>query len=350
MNNLRIIVTGGCGFIGSNYIRNTFLKNHVDILNIDNLSYAGNIETTKDFESLKNYTFVNGDIGDREILEKIIFDFKPNLILNFAAETHVDRSIDSSLQFIKTNINGTYNLLEVTRYYLKRNPNSNLKFIHISTDEVYGSLNEVGKFKESTPYDPSSPYSASKASSDHLVTSWNRTYNLPTIITNCSNNYGPYQYPEKLIPITIINALMGKKISIYGEGKQIRDWLHVNDHIAALNDLALKGKIGQTYNIGGENEIRNIEVVMKICSILDKYKPKDGNFSYKDQIEFVTDRPGHDYRYAVDISKIKNEISWSPKINFDEGLESVIKWYLDNFGWCKEVTSGKYDFERLGVY
>ncbi len=348
MEQNRIVITGGCGFIGSNFIRAISQNNNFHILNIDKLSYAGNLSTTKDFKDNKNYTFTQLDIKDRNKVEKEIMNFKPNFIINFAAESHVDRSIDSSLDFINTNIIGTFNLLEIIRLYLKQKNIPNFRFLHISTDEVFGSIELDHKFTEFSPYSPSSPYSASKASSDHLVRAWHKTYNLPVIITNCSNNYGPFQFPEKLVPITIINALLNKTINVYGDGQQIRDWIHVNDHIEALQEILFNGKIGETYNIGGINEIKNIDLVNKVCEILDHLRPLSNSNTYKDQIEFVTDRPGHDLRYAIDISKIKNDLKWYPKTKFDSGLLDTVKWYLNNFEWCEEVTLGKYDFERLG--
>ena len=349
MVNHKIIVTGGCGFIGSNFIRNLSQNENIQILNIDNLSYAGNLETTNDFSSQKNYKFINGSVTDSELVSKIFREFNPTSLINFAAETHVDRSIDKSDNFIKTNIFGTYNLLENSRIYLKNNRGIDFKFVHISTDEVFGSLSDGKKFNEETSYDPSSPYSASKASSDHLVKAWFRTYNVPIVITNCSNNYGPFQFPEKLIPITILNALMDRNIRVYGNGLQIRDWLHVNDHVEALKLVIQKGKIGETYNIGGECEYTNIKIVNKICESLDKIRPNMEKKSYKELIQFVEDRPGHDKRYAIDISKIKKELNWTPKVTLDIGLENTINWYLLNQNWCENVTKNKYGFQRLGT-
>ncbi len=332
---MRIFVTGGLGFIGSAVIRNLIKRDSTKILNLDKQTYAANKNSLKFCIKNSNYIFCKGDIIDKKLIEEILSSFKPHFIMNLAAETHVDRSISSPENFINTNINGTFNLLECSRRYLKecsKEIQENFRFHHISTDEVYGSLGETGLFREDSCYKPSSPYSASKASSDHLVRAWHQTYKLPIIITNCSNNYGPYQYPEKLIPLTILNALKGIPIPIYGEGLQIRDWLYVDDHADALQRIIFKGKIGDTYNIGGNNEITNIDLVKKICKILNSRvdkKPKDIT-SFDQLIKFVSDRPGHDYRYGIDASKLKNELGWEPKTKLDDGLRKTIDWYIDN--------------------
>ena len=349
---MRFLITGGAGFIGSAVIRNIISNTADRILNLDKLTYAGNLESLVDIESNSRYEFVHGDICDRPLLDDIFSRFRPNVVMHLAAESHVDRSIDGPSDFIQTNILGTYNMLESSRsYWSSSDDKNNFVFHHISTDEVYGSLGDSGLFTESSPYDPSSPYSASKASSDHLVRAWNRTYGLPILITNCSNNYGPYQFPEKLIPLTILNALDGKTIPIYGDGKQVRDWLHVNDHAQALYQVVTNGDIGETYNIGGNNEKTNLEVVLKICEILDKLVPeRPNNISrYSDLIEFVDDRPGHDQRYAIDASKIEFSLGFSPVETFESGLLDTINWYLNNSDWSLNVLDGSYRRERLGL-
>ena len=330
---MKIIVTGGLGFIGSSVIRNLINKDNVQILNLDKSTYAANPEYLDFLKNNNKYKFQEGDIADKELIEKLLQDFKPEVIMNLAAETHVDRSIDNPEKFIHTNIIGTFNLLECTRNYLKSDSikvPENFRFHHVSTDEVFGSLGETGLFDEFSQYKPSSPYSASKASSDHLVRAWNHTFKIPTIVTNCSNNYGPNQYPEKLIPLTILNALQGIRIPIYGNGQQIRDWLYVDDHSDALYQILQKGKTGETYNIGGNNQITNIELVKKICLIMDKkikIKPLKIK-SFVELISFVQDRPGHDYRYGIDASKLKNELNWEPTTNLDLGLLKTVDWYI----------------------
>ena len=340
---MNIIVTGGAGFIGSALIRYIINKTSHNILNLDKLTYAGNLLSLNSIKQSHKYNFLRFDICNRKDIDEIFNNFKPNLLMNLAAESHVDRSIKNSNDFINTNILGTYNLLEASRkYFNKLNfvEKANFRFHHISTDEVYGDLkDEKSFFIESTPYAPSSPYSASKASSDHLVRSWHRTYGLPIVITNCSNNYGPFQNHEKLIPHMIINALSGRSMPVYGKGNQIRDWLYVEDHVKALILVATKGKTGETYNIGGENEMRNIDVVEKICHLLEELhpiKPK-GIDLYINLIRFVKDRSGHDIRYAIDISKIKKGLGWEPEETFDTGLKKTIKWYIDNYDWWKKT-------------
>ncbi len=352
MNN-NILVTGGSGFIGSNFIQ--YLINHSDykkIINLDKLTYAGNSDNLINIENDPRYKFVKGDICNRDFINKIFHDYKPIIIVHFAAESHVDRSIDGPKDFIDTNIIGTYNLLqESLNIYSKLNKESKsfFKFHHISTDEVFGSLGKSGYFTEDTAYDPSSPYSASKASSDHLVRAWHRTFGLPITISNCSNNYGPYQFPEKLIPLMIINCLSNKQLPVYGKGDNVRDWLYVEDHCKAIDLILKDGAIGETYNIGGNNEIKNIKIVKSICSILDTLEPTKSLKQYSDLITFVSDRPGHDFRYSIDTTKIKNELNWGPEESFDTGLLKTIKWYLDNEIWWKKIQNHVYNQERLGI-
>ena len=336
---MRYLVTGGAGFIGSALIRKLILDKNNTILNYDNLTYASNLNNLKNISDSKKYFFIKGDINDEEKLYSALCDFKPDIIMNLAAETHVDRSITNADKFIQTNICGTYNLLNIAyRYWskLSLNKQKEFRFHHISTDEVYGSLSHNGKFSESNPYDPSSPYSASKASSDHLVRAWFRTYNLPVLITNCSNNYGPYQYPEKLIPKIILNALNKKSIPLYGDGENIRDWLFVDDHVDALILVINQGIPGETYNIGGNCEKKNIEVANLICDLISEYMESNGEFfDYKCLIEFVNDRPGHDFRYAINSSKIFNDLGWLPTESFDSGIKKTIYWYLNNIEFFK---------------
>ena len=350
---MRILITGGAGFIGSALIRHIIKNTNDYVFNIDKLTYAGNLESINEVSGSSRYSFLQIDICDKEALEQSFIDFEPNIVMHLAAESHVDRSIDGPAEFITTNIVGTYNLLEVARHYwqgLNNKDKEKFKFHHISTDEVYGDLEgTTDLFTESTPYSPSSPYSASKASSDHLVRAWHRTYGLPIIITNCSNNYGSYHFPEKLIPLVILNALDGKPLPIYGQGDQIRDWLFVEDHARALYKVVTKGKVGETYNIGGHNEKQNIEVVKTICQILDELKPQANNELYESLITYVKDRPGHDMRYAIDASKIKNELGWVPEETFESGIRKTIEWYLHNLEWCRRVQDGTYQRERLGA-
>ena len=349
----KILVTGGSGFIGSSFIH--YLINNTDyqrIINLDKLTYAGNNENLINIQQNFRYKFIKGNICDRQCIKKIFQDYSPNKIVHFAAESHVDRSIDGPKDFINTNIVGTSILLEESLSYynkLKKLSKSSFKFHHISTDEVFGSLGEKGFFVEDSPYDPSSPYSASKASSDHLVRAWHRTFGLPVTISNCSNNYGPYQFPEKLIPLIIINCLSNKSLPVYGKGENIRDWLYVEDHCKAINLILQEGAIGDTYNIGGNNEISNLNIVESICTILDKLKPSNSGKSYNQMISFVKDRPGHDFRYAINTTKIKKDLNWEPKETFDSGLIKTIKWYLENENWWKKTQKNIYKQERLGV-
>ena len=349
----KILVTGGSGFIGSNFIH--YLINNTDyqrIINLDKLTYAGNNENLINIQQNIRYKFIKGNICDRQCIKKIFQDYSPNKIVHFAAESHVDRSIDGPKDFINTNIVGTSILLEESLSYynkLKKLSKSSFKFHHISTDEVFGSLGEKGSFVEDSPYDPSSPYSASKASSDRLVRAWHRTFGLPVTISNCSNNYGPYQFPEKLIPLMIINCLSNKSLPVYGKGENIRDWLYVEDHCKAINLILQEGAIGDTYNIGGNNEISNLNIVESICTILDKLKPSNSGKSYSQMISFVKDRPGHDFRYAINTTKIKKDLNWEPKETFDSGLTKTIKWYLENENWWKKIQKNIYKQERIGV-
>ena len=351
---MKILVTGGAGFIGSALIR--YLVNDTDhsILNLDKLTYAGNMESLVDVESSTRYRAVVGDIADARLVSAVLADFQPDAIMHLAAESHVDRSIDSPSDFIQTNIVGTLVLLEAARHYFEqqaKGEKGNFRFHHISTDEVFGSLGVTGCFQETTAYDPSSPYSASKASSDHLVRAWHRTYGLPVVITNCSNNYGPFQFPEKLIPLIIENAINGNPLPVYGDGSQIRDWLYVDDHVRALLCVVTNGRVGETYNIGGNNEWTNLKVVEKICELLDARVPRDSAFgnSYKGLISFVDDRPGHDQRYAIDSTKISKELGWSPQESFDTGLRKTVDWYLSNRLWSARVADGSYQQDRLGL-
>lgn len=347
---MKLLVTGGAGFIGSAVVRLAIKRGH-EVLNLDALTYAACLENLSEEQASALYKFEQCDIRDRNTIQEAIDDFKPDIIMHLAAESHVDRSIDGPSDFIETNINGTFNMLEAARkYWEEAGKPERFRFHHISTDEVYGSLpaDPEVKFTEDTPYDPRSPYSASKASSDHLVRAWHETYGLPVVITNCSNNYGPYHFPEKLIPVVILNALAGKPLPIYGDGSNIRDWLYVEDHAEALLLVAERGEVGRSYNIGGDNERTNLELVQAICSILDRVRPR-GDGLYSDLITFVTDRPGHDARYAIDASRIQDELGWQPSVTVEEGLERTVTWYLENEAWWRPLLDRKGVGERLGT-
>jgi dTDP-glucose 4,6-dehydratase len=349
---MKILITGGAGFIGSAVVRELIASTEHDVLVLDKLTYAGNLDSLLPVSTSDRYRFVQADICDEQRIPDILSDFQPDAIMHLAAESHVDRSIDGPGEFIQTNIVGTANLLQATLAYwkaLSSERQASFRFHHISTDEVYGELGETGLFTETTPYSPNSPYSASKAASDHLVRAWNHTYGLPVLVTNCSNNYGPYHFPEKLIPLVTLNALDGKPLPVYGKGEQVRDWLHVEDHARALICVLEKGKIGETYNIGGHNEKQNIDVVKSICSLLDELSPRDDGKAYEAQITYVKDRPGHDLRYAIDASKIERELGWVPSESFETGLRQTVQWYLDNEVWWQRVRSGGYQGERLGL-
>ena len=353
--NKKLLITGGAGFIGSAVIRHIINNTDHSVVNVDKLTYAGNLESLESVENNSRYAFEQVDICDANEIKRVFNEHQPDVVMHLAAESHVDRSIDGPGEFIQTNIVGTYVLLEEARGYwsnLEGSKKEDFRFHHVSTDEVYGDLEGTDDlFTEETSYAPSSPYSAAKASSDHLVRAWQRTFKLPTLITNCSNNYGPYQFPEKLIPLIILNALEGKDLPIYGNGKQIRDWLYVDDHARALLHVALTGEISETYNIGGHNELQNIEVVKTVCSILDELVPSklDGIDQYEQLITYVGDRAGHDVRYAIDATKIDKELGWTPNETFSTGIRKTVQWYLDNNIWCDRVKDGSYQGERLGV-
>ena len=342
-----ILVTGGAGFIGGNFVLDWLKEpNNEGIINLDKLTYAGNLATLASLKDDPRHIFVHGDIGDKELVQRLLSEHKPRSIVNFAAESHVDRSIHGPAEFVQTNIVGTFNLLECAREYwnsLDVDKKAQFRFHHVSTDEVYGSLSaQDPAFTESHPYEPNSPYSASKAASDHLVRAWFHTYGLPVVTTNCSNNYGPYHFPEKLIPLVILNALNSKPLPIYGDGQQVRDWLYVGDHCSAIREVLANGRLGETYNIGGWNEKANLDVVKTICSILNELKPRMDGKSYAEQITFVKDRPGHDRRYAIDASKVERELGWRPAETFDTGIRKTVQWYLDNPAWIEGVVSGSY--------
>lgn len=349
---MKIIVTGGAGFIGSEVVRQLINESEHHVINFDKLTYAGNLESLKSIESSDRYTFVQGDIANNEDVESLFKTHQPDAIMHLAAESHVDRSIDGPAEFINTNIVGTYNLLDAAKKYwegLEGSKKENFRFHHISTDEVYGTLGATGLFTETTPYSPNSPYSASKASSDHLVRAWHETFGLPVLVTNCSNNYGPFHFPEKLVPVIILNCLKGKELPIYGKGDQVRDWLYVGDHANALRLVLEKGVPGETYNIGGHNEKQNIEVVKTICNILDDIRPDENIKDRTSLIKHVTDRPGHDKRYAIDASKIEKELGWKPSESFETGLRKTVEWYLENETWWTNILNGSYKLERIGL-
>lgn len=351
-----LLVTGGAGFIGSNFIHRALETTDAHLVVLDKLTYAGCRANLAEAEGNPRFEFVEGDITDRGLVDSLFDRFSLTAVVNFAAESHVDRSIDGPRPFIESNIVGTFELLESTRRYLQSGE-SDFRFLHVSTDEVYGSLGETGAFQETTPYDPHSPYSASKAAADHLVSAYHDTYAIPTLITNCSNNYGPFQFPEKLIPLMILNALEGRDLPIYGDGLNIRDWLYVEDHCDGILAVLTKGKPGEKYNIGGSAERTNIEIVDTICTRMEKLRPADQNDalktrnkkSYQDLKIFVSDRPGHDRRYAIDSSKIREELGWSPAHDFDTGMEATVRWYLDHQAWCEDIQNGKYQRQRLGL-
>jgi dTDP-glucose 4,6-dehydratase len=352
---MQLLVTGGAGFIGSALIRHLLNHTQHEVLNLDKLTYAGNLESLAAVAGNPRYQFLEADIADSQAVGAALARFQPDAIMHLAAESHVDRSIDGPAEFIQTNIVGTYSLLESVRTYwlgLDAERKAAFRFHHISTDEVYGDLHGVDDlFTETTPYAPSSPYSASKAASDHLVRAWHRTYGLPVLLTNCSNNYGPYHFPEKLIPLMILNALEGKPLPVYGNGQQVRDWLFVEDHARALLEVVTRGQVGETYNIGGHNEQKNLDVVRVICGLLEELAPQKptGVARFEDLITFVKDRPGHDQRYAIDAGKIERELGWTPQETFETGLRKTVRWYLDNIEWCRRVQDGSYQRERLGA-
>lgn len=343
---MTILVTGGAGFIGSNFVLDWLAQSNEPVINLDKLTYAGNLENLASLQGNPNHIFVQGDLGDRELVDRLLAEHRPRAVLNFAAESHVDRSIHGPEDFIQTNILGTFRLLESVRAYwsaLPADDKAAFRFLHVSTDEVYGTLaKEDPPFAEDNRYEPNSPYSASKAASDHLVRAWHHTYGLPVLTTNCSNNYGPYHFPEKLIPLMIVNALAGKHLPVYGDGQQIRDWLYVKDHCSAIRRVLEGGRLGETYNVGGWNEKPNIEIVQRVCALLDELRPKADGTSYATQITYVTDRPGHDRRYAIDARKIERELGWKPAETFETGIRKTVEWYLANPDWVAHVQSGSY--------
>ena len=345
------LVTGGAGFIGGNFVL-THAGKSARIINLDALTYAGNRDTLKALENNPEHVFMHGEIGNRALVDSILREYQPSAILNFAAESHVDRSIDGPAAFVQTNVVGTLALLEATiAYWRAMAPNlaAEFRFLHVSTDEVYGSLGDTGKFTETTPHAPNSPYSASKAASDHLVRAFHHTYGLPTLTTNCSNNYGPYQFPEKLIPLIITKALNGAPLPVYGDGKNVRDWLYVGDHVDAISAVLLGGRSGEVYNVGGDAEQQNIEVVHTLCALVDQLRPRSDGKSCSSQITYVKDRPGHDRRYAIDSSKLRRELAWKPQESFASGMEKTVRWYLENSDWVSNVLDGSYRGERLGA-
>lgn len=352
MASLRILVTGGAGFIGSALVRHLVGNTDHEVLNVDALTYAGNLASLAGIEDSNRYRFTRADVCDREAMAKLMADFQPDVVTHLAAESHVDRSIDGPAAFIQTNLVGTFSMLAAALDYwrgLGADRQKAFRFHHISTDEVFGALGDEGFFTEETAYDPRSPYSASKAGSDHLVRAWHHTYGLPVLVTNCSNNYGPYHFPEKLIPLMIIKCLAGEKLPVYGAGSNVRDWLYVDDHVRALTAVFERGVPGESYMIGGRSERKNLAVVETICDTLDTIRPRADGKSYREQINFVADRPGHDFRYAIDASKLERELDWKPLENFETGIEKTIRWYLDNEGWWQPILSGAYQGERLGL-
>lgn len=344
------LVTGGAGFIGGNFVLDAVARG-IRIVNLDALTYAGNLDTLSSLQGKPDHVFVHGDIGDRALVSRLLAEHRPEAVVNFAAESHVDRSIDGPAAFVQTNVVGTLGLLESVRDHwksLQGEARDGFRFLHVSTDEVYGTLGDEGLFTEETPYAPNSPYSASKASSDMLVRAWHHTYGLPVVTTNCSNNYGPYQFPEKLIPVVLLKALAGEPIPVYGKGENVRDWLYVEDHAEAIVKVFEEGRLGETYNVGGHNEKQNIEVVKALCALLDEFVPSEDGPRER-LISYVTDRPGHDLRYAIDASKIQRELGWTPRETFETGLRKTVQWYLDNGPWIENVRSGNYRLERLGL-
>jgi dTDP-glucose 4,6-dehydratase len=347
-----ILVTGGAGFIGSNFVRQWIGVQKTRLVNLDKLTYAGNLDSLAEVADNRLHVFVEGDIADGPLVRRLLDEFSPRAIVNFAAESHVDRSIDGPAAFVETNVVGTFRLLEAVRQYwsgLHAAQQRQFRFLHVSTDEVYGSLGSTGMFTESTPYAPNSPYSASKAASDHFVRAYHQTYGLPTLITNCSNNYGPYQFPEKLIPLIILNAVEGKPLPVYGDGRQVRDWLYVEDHCHAIRTVLSRGEPGEVYNIGGDCQRTNLDVVRTICATIDRLRPGLPHTPCASLITFVKDRPGHDRRYAIDAGKIQRELGWAPRDKFETGLERTVRWYLDHSAWIERITSGKYQRQRLGL-
>ncbi|GAB3030493.1 dTDP-glucose 4,6-dehydratase [Oleiagrimonas citrea] len=345
-----LLVTGGAGFIGGNFVLQA-VADGLRVVNLDKLTYAGNPETLASLQGNDAHVFVQGDIGDRELLPRLLREHRPDAIVNFAAESHVDRSIDGPAEFVQTNVVGTLALLEAARDYwreLEGDARNAFRFLHVSTDEVYGSLGDTGKFTETTPYAPNSPYSASKASSDHLVRAFHHTYGLPVLTTNCSNNYGPYQFPEKLIPLILHKALAGESLPVYGDGRNVRDWLYVGDHCAAIRRVLDAGRVGETYNVGGNAERENIVVVKTLCALLDEHQPLADGRKREELITFVTDRPGHDRRYAIDASKLENELGWTPSESFDSGMRRTVDWYMEHQDWVRHVLDGSYRMQRLG--
>lgn len=345
------LVTGGAGFIGGNFVLEALARDGIGIVTLDALTYAGNRDTLESVAGHPHHTFIHGDIGDRALVTRLLAEHRPEAVINFAAESHVDRSIDGPAAFVQTNVVGTLSLLEATRDYWRELPESErtrFRFLHVSTDEVYGSLGDTGAFTEQTPYAPNSPYSASKAASDHLVRAFHHTYGLPVLTTNCSNNYGPYQFPEKLIPLIIHKALAGEPLPVYGDGKNVRDWLFVSDHCAAIRSVLEAGRVGETYNVGGDAERQNIDVVRLICALLDARRPREDGQPRQSQITYVKDRPGHDRRYAIDAGKLKRELGWRPTVDFEQGMARTVDWYLQHQGWVQRVLDGSYRLERIG--